>query len=96
MNKEDNNEMKINFPKHKIKYFTLGIIMGFILVLISVIMQNNNNLLSIGIIIMGITIFLFPFCTPDTIKLVGYEKSKNIGRIMGLVMILVGLWIKIG
>lgn len=95
MKKEINCEEN-NIPKHKIKYFTLGIIIGFIIVVISVLMQNNNNLMSIGLMTMGITITIFPFCTPDTIKLVGYKKSKIIGRILGLVLILISLWIKIG
>lgn len=68
MKKEMNSEEVSNIPKHKMKYFALGITIGFIIVLISVLMQNNNDLMSIGLIIMGITITIFPLCTPDTIK----------------------------
>lgn len=95
MKKGSNNNIETDPSEHNIKYFAIGIIIGFILVLISIFMGNNDNLMAVGIIVMGITITFFPFCTPDTIRLVGYRKSQKIGRVLGIILIIVGLWIKI-
>ena len=46
-----------------------------------------------GIIVMGITVVLFPFTTPETIALFGNKKSRFIGRILGMILIAVGIWV---
>lgn len=91
---EDKDEMKRD--EQKTKYFIFGILIGFLMVLFSIFMGNNNTVMASGIIIMGITIMAFPLCTPETVKLLGYRKSKQLGRILGIIMIVLGIWIKMG
>jgi small neutral amino acid transporter SnatA (MarC family) len=41
---------------------------------------------------MGIDVVLLPFTTPETINFLGYQKSKFAGRISGILLIAVGVW----
>ncbi len=77
---------------HKIKYFTLGIILGFLVMFYGIISNNNVFIIGIGIIVMGIDVVLLPFTTPETINFLGYKKSKFAGRISGILLIVVGVW----
>ena len=42
---------------------------------------------------MGITVVLLPFNNPETIALFGNKKSRFIGRILGMILIAVGIWV---
>ena len=42
---------------------------------------------------MGIDIVLLPFATPETNALLGYRKSKLLGRMLGILLIAVGIWV---
>ena len=77
---------------HKIKYFTLGIILGFLVMFYGIISNNNVFIIGIGIVVMGIDVVLLPFTTPETINFLGYQKSKFAGRISGILLIAVGVW----
>lgn len=44
------------------------------------------------IVILGATLTLFPFCTPQTIQLTGVKKSVLIGRILGIALIVWGIF----
>lgn len=48
------------------------------------------------LVILGATLTLFPFCTPQTIQLIGVKKSVLIGRILGIALIGWGIfwWIR--
>ena len=46
----------------------------------------------LGIVVMGIDVVLLPFTTPETINFLGYQKSKFAGRISGILLIAVGVW----
>ena len=37
-------------------------------------------------------VVLLPFTTPETINFLGYQKSKFAGRISGILLIAVGVW----
>ena len=50
-------------------------------------------MVGIGVIIMGIVVFLLPFTTPETIAFLGYKRAKTAGRIAGIVLIAVGIWV---
>lgn len=79
---------------HKIKYFIAGIIIGFLIMLCGVL-SSNDFVIGTGIVLMGIVVFLLPFTTPETTTFFGYQKSKIIGRILGALMIVVGIWVTI-
>jgi len=90
---KNEDKIMIEEEENKIKYFTLGIVVGFLMVLISIFMGNNNILMALGVMLMGTVVIIFPFCTPDTVKLLGYKESKILGRILGIITIAVGIWI---
>ena len=85
-------EKMVDKDNHKIKYFILGIILGFLVMFYGIISNNNVFIIGIGIIVMGIDVVLLPFTTPETIYFLGYQKSKFAGRISGILLIVVGVW----
>ena len=88
---ENYYEKMMDKDSHKIKYFILGIILGF-LVMFYGIVTSRNCMIGSGIIVMGIDVVLLPFTTPETIYFLGYQKSKFAGRISGILIIAVGVW----
>ena len=46
-----------------------------------------------GIIVMGFTVVLLPFTTPATTALFVNKKARFIGRILGMLLIAVGIWV---
>ena len=82
----------IEKDRQKIKYFMIGIILGFLVMFYGIISNNNVFIIGIGIVVMGIDVVLLPFTTPETINFLGYQKSKFAGRISGILIIAVGVW----
>ena len=80
----------IEKDRQKIKYFMIGIILGF-LVMFYGITLNSDFIIGIGIIVMGIDVVVLPFTTPETTTFLGYRKSKVVGRILGILLIAVGM-----
>ena len=78
----------------KVKYFILGIILGFLVMFYGII-SNSRFLGGMGSIVMGIDVVLFPFTTPETTAFLGYQKSKFVGRIAGILLTAVGIWMGI-
>ena len=77
----------------KIKYFILGIALGFFIILYGIALSNLTSAIGIGIIVMGIDVVLLPFTTPETAELLGYQKAKLVGRLLGILLIAVGIWV---
>ena len=65
----------------KVKYFISGII------------SNSSFLIGMGSIVIGIDIVFFPFTTPETTAFLGYQKAKLVGRVAGIFLIAVGIWV---
>ena len=86
-------EKMVYKDSHKIKYFTLVLLGGFWVMFYGIISNNNVFIIGIGITIMGIDIVLLPFATPETNALLGYRKSKLLGRMLGILLIAVGIWV---
>ena len=63
----------------KVKYFISGLILGF--------------LIGMGSIVIGIDVVFFPFTTPETTAFLGYQKAKLVGRVAGIFLIAVGIWV---
>ena len=82
-------EKMMDKDSHKIKYFTLGIILGFLVMFYGIISNNNVFIIGIGIIVMGIVAVVLPFATSETVALLGYQKSKIVGRILGILLVVV-------
>ena len=65
------------------------------LIMLCGVLSSNDFVIGAGIVLMGIVVFLLPFTTPETTTFFGYQKSKIIGRILGALMIVVGIWVTI-
>ena len=76
----------------KIKYFLIGMSIGFLVMLYGVL-SDSDSIIGSGIIIMGIVTVVLPFATPETVALLGYQKSRIVGRILGILLIIVGIWV---
>ena len=76
----------IEKDRHKTKYFISGIILGFLVMFYGVV-SSRNCMLGSGIIVMGVTVVLLPFTTPETTVLFGNKKARFIGRILGMLLI---------
>ena len=85
---KDENEK----DERRIKYFAGGIVLGLLVIAVSAF-TKSVFMVGIGIIIMGIVEFLLPFTTPETIAFLGYKRAKTAGRIAGIVLIAVGIWV---
>ncbi len=75
----------------KIKYFIAGMLIGFLVMLCGVL-ANHDIVMGAGIALMGMVVLL-PLATPETIVLMGYQKSKIIGRVLGALLTAVGIWV---
>lgn len=56
-------------------------------------MKKNNSSVSYGMLLLGITLFIFPFFTPLGVEMYGLQKSKLIVRTISVLPILLGGWI---
>ena len=75
----------------KIKHFAAGMLIGFLVMLCGVL-ANHDFVMGAGIALMGMVVLLLPLTTPETIVLMGYQKSKIIGRVLGALLTAVGIW----
>ena len=89
---ENSYAKKIEKAESRIKYFFIGIIIGFLVVFYGVI-SNSDFIIGDGIIVTGIVAVVLPFTTPETVALLGYQKSRIVGRILGILLIVVGIWV---
>ena len=53
----------------------------------------SGLIVAAAIIVMGIDVVLLPFTTPETAELLGYQKAKLVGRLLGILLIAVGIWV---
>lgn len=91
---ESRYKKEMEKDKPKIKYFISGIVLGFLVMFYGII-SSSSFLIGIGSIVMGMNVVLFPFTTPETTAFLGYQKSKLVGRIAGILLIAVGIWVGI-
>ena len=74
------------------KDFISGIILGFLVMFYGII-SNSSFLIGMGSIVIGIDVVFFPFTTPETTAFWGYQKAKLVGRVAGIFLIAVGIWV---
>lgn len=86
---ENNYEGKIQNDSQKIKYFVFGMVIGFVVMLYGTL-TRNNAVTGTGIGLMGATVVIFPLTTPDTSSLLGYQRARTVGRILGILLAAVG------
>lgn len=90
----DYYQNQIEKDRHVIRYFLVGLAVG-IVVLFAGVFVNERNIIGAGILLMGVTIVAFPLTTPETIELLGYRKARIVGRILGVLTVVVGLWMSV-
>ncbi len=59
-----------------------------------ILFSKHYNMLYLGIagvLIMGTTAYFLPFVTPQTVQMMGYKKGFRLGRIAGIILIVVGI-----
>ena len=84
--------------RKNLKWFAAGIAASVLLVLHSAFAGaaagGEETPLSggIGMSLLGLTLLLFPYCTPETYAMFGYVRTTRLGRGMGILIILFGLW----
>lgn len=85
-------DQKIAKDYPKIKYFIFGIVIGVVALFLGSFQQSDFYVGS-GMIIIGITIVLWPLTTPETMKMLGYKKARILGRILGIMCFIFGIGI---
>ena len=78
--------------QRKIKFFTAGMLAGF-LVMLGGVLSLRDVLVAAGIILMGAVVAVFPLTTPETNALLGSRNARLVGRILGVLLIAVGIWV---
>lgn len=92
------HEIALQKIKKNMKWFILGIVISSAMLLLCAFLStpfDKKYLAGGGILLLGVTLILFPFCTPESYKRYGYEKTTKIGRFIGFLTELFGLFILI-
>lgn len=83
----------------KYKYLFLALIvieiLGFLLVTPFITSGDFYLYMSIWIIAMGITMYVFPFATPETIDMIGLKKCIKIVKAIGIGLCVAGIIIAV-
>jgi hypothetical protein len=68
--------------------FLIGIVSGLVL---AVLGGFNRALRPAGVLVLGLTVLLFPFVTPQTVQIFGLRKGMMLGRLLGVILLVMGL-----
>lgn len=69
----------------------LGLILVCVVTLI-VLSVTVPRFATLPMAAMGFVILFLPFCTPQTVQMLGLKKSAVIGRILGVIVIALGIF----
>lgn len=83
------------FIEKNIHLFFSGVILGILLALsglLAPIIGRKVLLVSFtGMLLLGMTFVIFPFVTPQTTKIFGLRNGMFLGRVTGIVFLLLGI-----
>lgn len=82
--------MQRDMPKAK---YLMGVIGVAMLIIIFGGLFIGPLMTGIGCIILGLGVLIWPFCTPETVRMFGYQRSRVLARILAVLCILLGAWI---
>ena len=68
--------------------FLAGIVSGLVL---AVLGGLSRALRPAGVSVIGLTVLLFPFVTPQTVQIFGLRKGMLLGRLLGIILVVMGL-----
>ena len=88
---ESRYEKTLEKDRGKIGWFVLGMAAGMAVMFWGVF-SFRDRLMGTGLLLMGLTVLLLPFTTPETTELLGYRRSRMLGRLLGLLLAAVGVW----
>lgn len=81
--------MKHDQPR--VKLYSIGVIAGILILIYGGIMDVSEAM-GVGAIIIGMTFLFMPFLPTGTVKSMGYRRSRMLGRMAGVVMLVMGIW----
>ncbi len=81
--------MKHDQPR--VKLYSIGMIAGILILIYGGIM-NVSEAMGVGAIIIGMTFLFMPFLPTGTVKSMGYRRSRMLGRVAGVIMLVMGIW----
>lgn len=81
--------MKHDQPR--VKIYSIGMIAGILILIYGGIM-NVSEAMGVGAIIIGMTFLFMPFLPTGTVKSMGYRRSRMLGRVAGVIMLVMGIW----
>lgn len=82
--------MKHDQPR--VKLYSIGMIAGILILIYGGIMDVSEAM-GVGAIIIGMTFLFMPFLPTGTVKSMGYRRSRMLGRMAGVVMLVMGIWV---
>ena len=81
--------MKHDQPR--VKLYSIGMIAGILILIYGGIM-NGSEAMGVGAIIIGMTFLFMPFLPTGTVMSMGYRRSRMLGRVAGVIMLVMGIW----
>ncbi len=69
----------------------IGTILGVSGIFTAIFGKEALRISIIGVMVLGVTFIIFPFVTPQTVKLCGLKKGMILGRIGGVILYLIGV-----
>lgn len=81
--------MKHDQPR--VKLYSIGMIAGILILIYGGIMDVSEAM-GVGAIIIGMIFLFMPFLPTGTVKSMGYRRSRMLGRMAGVVMLVMGIW----
>lgn len=91
----DNNAFLQFVAKWKVVFYILLSIGTLIVIVGGIITAVNTHLgyilISIGLFFIGMSLITFPFATPSTNKFFGIAKGKAIVKVLGILLIILGV-----
>lgn len=95
--KQKYGEFDLYCEKYKYLFLALIVIeiLGFLLVTILITSSDFYLYMGVWIISMGITMYIFPFATPETIDMIGLKKCIKLVRVIGISLCVAGIIIAV-
>lgn len=88
------HRVALNRIKKNMKWFCLGIAISILLLIVGAVSNlpiEKKYIAGSGMALLGITVIVFPFCTPEAYQKYGYVKTTKIGRLLGIFTEAVGI-----
>ena len=75
------------------RLFLLCIVASVIVPMVIMFMTDSDSFIALPLmlIFLGLTVVVFPFCTPETVESFSLRTSIKIGRGLGAVLVIIGL-----